>query len=82
MDFQSLRSILETRAVVEFLGYNDLDVSRVLVSLIVNDPTPEILNEIAIELNGSLINDFPNLEFYEVQENILKAVYLADEINI
>lgn len=80
MDFQNLKNILETRAVVEYLGYNGDDVSRVLVSLIVNDPTPAILNEIAIELNGSLLNDFPNLEHYNVDQNILKAVYLADEI--
>lgn len=80
MDFLNLKNILETRAVVQFLGYNGDDVSRVIVSLIVNDPTPEILNEIAIELNGSLIDNFPNLEFYNVDQNNLKAVYLADEI--
>ena len=80
MDFSSLKNILETRAVVEYLGYNGDDVSRVIVSLFVNDPTPEILNEIAIELNGSLIDNFPNLEFYNVDQNNLKAVYLADEI--
>jgi hypothetical protein len=80
MDFLNLKNILETRAVVNYLGYNGDDVSRVIVSLIVNDPTPEILNEIAIELNGSLIDNFPNLEHYAIEQNNIKAVYLADEI--
>lgn len=80
MDFLNLKTMLETRAVIEFFGYNGDDVSRWIVSLIVNDPTPEILTEIATELNGSLLIDFPNLEYYGTDGNKLKAVYLADEI--
>jgi len=80
MDFSSLKTLLETRAVVDFFGYNGDDVSRWIVSLIVNDPTPEILNEIAIELNGSLLDNFPILEYYGTDGNNLKAVYLAEQI--
>jgi hypothetical protein len=81
MDFSNLKTILETRAVIEFFGYNGEDVSRWVVCLIVNDSTPGILAEITNEMNGTILNDFPNLEFYAVEGQILKAVYKANEIN-
>jgi hypothetical protein len=76
MDFVSLTTDLSVFGVVEYIGYNGDDQSRLILSMTNINNDVQSVEQITNSINALFVTEFPIVEHFSINQQSLKAVYL------
>ena len=75
MDFNIIKTKFDSFGTVDFLGFNDLDTTRVILVINGFNNTIENITSINSVINENIIINYPYIEDFTINGNILKAVF-------